>query len=254
MTVLKKWAAVLLSALICLGLSGCDLLPSEEFNDYDVSSYIQALLDSSYHDDHRAYMARIQATEDTAKANNVTTVENAAINFCNAYGLSPDDTQMQRLEEIMAKALLSTRYQVADEVKVETGYTIDVTVSPITSFSGLTEQFTTIRSQAQEEVNSKSMVNLDDGEGQEDGGENGEWGEEGEDEPTPTPAPTPLLKTATELYVDRVLDFCEGRLTSLEFAGGDTTIVLNIRLTKNGELQVDLNQIDEIDRAVLAFQ
>ena len=98
------------------------------------------------------------------------------------------------------------------------------------------------------------MVNLDDGEGQEDGGENGEWGEEGEDEPTPTPAPTPLLKTATELYVDRVLDFCEGRLTSLEFAGGDTTIVLDIRLTKNGELQVDLNQIDEIDRAVLAFQ
>ncbi len=254
MTVLKKWAAVLLSALICLGLSGCDFLPSEEFNDYDVSSYIQALLDSSYHDDHREYMARIQATEDTAKANNVTTVENAAINFCNAYGLSPDDTQMQRLEEIMAKALLSTRYQVADEVKVETGYTIDVTVSPITSFSGLTEQFTTIRSQAQEEVNSKSMVNLDDGEGQEDGGENGEWGEEGEDEPTPTPAPTPLLKTATELYVDRVLDFCEGRLTSLEFAGGDTTIVLNIRLTKNGKLQVDLNQIDEIDRAVLAFQ
>lgn len=254
MTVLKKWAAVLLSALICLGLSGCDLLPSEEFNDYDVSSYIQALLDSSYHDDHRAYMARIQATEDTARANNITTVENAAINFCNAYGLSPDDAQMQRLEEIMAKALLSTRYQVADEVKVETGYTIDVTVSPITSFSGLTEQFTTIRSQAQEEVNSKSMVNLDDGEGQEDGGENGEWSEEGEDVPTPTPAPTPLLKTATELYVDRVLDFCEGRLTALEFAGADTTIVLDIRLTKNGELQVDLNQIDEIDRAVLAFQ
>jgi len=30
-------------------------------------------------------------------------------------------------------------------------------------------------------------------------------------------------------------------------------IVLDIRLTDKGELQLDLNQIDEIDRAVLAF-
>ncbi len=249
MTALKRLAALLLAALMCMGLSGCDFLPSEEFNDYDVSGYIQALLDSSYHDDHRAFMAISQALEDSAKANNITTVENAAINFCNAYSLNPDEEQMERLEGVMATALMGARYQVKDEVKVETGYTEEVTVSPITTFAGLTGEFTSIRSQAQEEVNRTSMVNLQEGEGQEDGGEDGdEWnGEEGEEPaPTPVPTPAPQMKTAAELYLDRVLDLCEQKAAALEFGGEDTVIVLDIRLTDKGELQLDLNQIDEI--------
>ena len=143
-----------------------------------------------------------------------------------------------------------------DEVKVETGYTVEVTVSPITTFAGLTGEFTSIRSQAQEEVNRTSMVNLQDGEGQEDGGEDGdEWnGVEGEEPaPTPVPTPAPQMKTVAELYLDRVLDLCEQKAAALEFGGEDTVIVLDIRLTDKGELQLDLNQIDEIDRAVLAF-
>ena len=61
------------------------------------------------------------------------------------------------------------------------------------------------------------------------------------------------MKTAAELYLDRVLDLCEQKAAALEFGGEDTVIVLDIRLTDKGELQLDLNQIDEIDRAVLAF-
>lgn len=257
MTVLKKAAALLLAVLLCMGFAGCDILPSEEYNDYDVSGYIQALLDSSYHDNHRAFIAITQAADDSAKANNTATVENAAINFCNAYSLNPNDQQMERLKGIMATALLSTRYQVKDEVKVETGYTIEVTVSPITSFAGLTGDFTTLRSQAQEEIDRTSMVNLGEGEGggDDDDGDNWDDGdEEAEPTPSPTPAPTPLLKTAAELYVDKVLDLCEQKAAALEYGGADTVIIMDIRLTQNGELQLDLNQIDEIDRAVLAFQ
>lgn len=255
MKVLKKGAALLLALVLCVGFAGCDILPSEEYNDYDVSGYIQALLDSSYHDSHRAFIAISQAAEDVAKANNTATVENAAINFCNAYSLNPNDQQMERLKGIMATALMSTRYQVADEVKIETGYTIQVTVSPITSFSGLTGDFTSLRSQAQEEINKTSMVNLGEGEGGDEDDDDGWYGEDDDEdeEPTPTPAPTPLLKTATELYVDKVLDLCEQKAAALEFGGTDTVIIMDIRLTSNGELQLDLNQIDEIDRAVLAF-
>lgn len=252
MKAFRKFTALLLAAAICLGSAGCGILPSEEFNDYDVSGYIQALLDSSYHNTHGAFISVTQAAADTAQANNTTTVENAAINFCNAYGLNPTDQQMQRLEGIMSTALLSARYQVKDEVKTETGYTIEVTVSPITTFSGLTEQFTTLRSQAQEEVNRTSMVNLGEGEGGDDDGDGDEGGGE-ENSPTPTPAPTPLLLTAGELYVNKVLDLCESKVSLLEFGSTDTVIVMDIRLTDKGELQLDLNQIDEIDRAVLAF-
>lgn len=255
MKALKGYAALLLAAaLMCAGLAGCDILPSEEYNDYDVSGYIQALLDSSYHDTHQAFVAITQAAEDMAKANNTAAIENEAVNFCNAYGLSPSDEQMQRLEGIMATAMLGARYQVKDEVKVETGYTVEVTVSPITTFAGLTGEFTSLRSQAQEEINSQSMVNLGDGEGDGYGDEDGWYGdEEGYEEPTPTPAPTPDMKTAAELYVDKVLDLCEQKVASLEYGGAEKVIVLNIRLTNNGELQLDLKQIDEIDQAVLDF-
>lgn len=251
MKAFRRSTALLLAAAICIGLAGCSLLPSEEFNDYDVSSYIQALLDSSYHNIHQPLMAITQEPEDSAQANNTITVENAAINFCNAYGLNPSEEQMQRLQGIMSTALLSAKYQVKDEVKTETGYTVEVTVSPITTFSGLTEEFTTIRSQAQEEVDRTSMVNL--GEDEINAGDEEEDEDGGEDGPTPTPAPTPLLLTAGELYINRALDLCESKSSVLEFNGQDTVIVLDIRLTDKGELQLDLNQIDEIDQAVLAF-
>ena len=126
MTALRKGAALLLAALICFGLGGCGILPSEEYNDYDVSGYIQALLDSSYHNSHKALVAITQEEEGSAMANYTTTVENAAINFCNAYSLELSDEQMGRLEDVMAKVLLNARYQVKDEVK--TGKTAGGTV------------------------------------------------------------------------------------------------------------------------------
>jgi len=249
-------AAVLLAVLLCMGCAGCDILPSEEYDDYDVSGYIQALLDSSYHNSHQTFITITQAAEDSAQANNTATVENAAVNFCNAYSLNPNEEQMERLEGIMAQALLSARYQVEDEVKVETGYTIQVTVSPIISFSGLTEEFTALRSQAQEEAASTNMANLNGG--GDNGGDGSEddwddsWDEEGE-EPTPTPQPTPQVD-ASQLYVDKVLDLCQAKAAAPEFDQTDSVIVMDIRLTNNGELQLDLNQIDEIDRTVLRFE
>ena len=188
-------------------------------------------------------------------ANYTTTVENAAINFCNAYSLELSDEQMGRLEDVMAKVLLNARYQVKDEVKTETGYTIEVTVSPITTFAGLTGEFTTLRSQAQEAADRTSMVNMDDGEdGSGDGEEDGGWEDGGGEEPTPTPEPTPQARSATELYVESALELCEAKANDVRFDGTDTVIVMDIRLTEDGKLQLDLNQLDEIDRAVLAFQ
>lgn len=250
-------ASMLLAALLCIGCAGCDILPSEEYDDYDVSGYIQALLDSSYHNDHHKFITITQAAEDSAQANNTATVENAAINFCNAYSLNPNEEQMARLEGIMAQALLSAKYQVADETKVETGYTIEVTVSPITSFSGLTEEFTSLRSQAQEEVDQAARTaGQGDGNQDDDDGGSDDWDDwdDGEPEPTPepTPQPTPQV-SASELYVNKVLDLCQAKAAALEFNQPDAVVVMDIRLTNNGELQLDLNQIDEIDRMVLMF-
>lgn len=261
----KKWAAMLLCLLLAGTCAGCSLLPSEDFDDYDVSSYIQALLDSSYHDSHTAFVAITQATEDSAKANNTTTVENAAINFCNAYDLSPNDQQLDRLEEIIRQILLSAKYTVKDEEKIETGYNIEVDVSPITSFVGIEAEINQLRTQAQEEANKANATPTPEptpeGEAGWDEGVEYGWDEWGNWMPlaTPTPEPTPSPTPAPQvdyqkLFVDKVLDRCQEKAANPEFQGQDVAIVLDIRLTSEGELQLDLNQLDDIDRTVLLFQ
>ena len=135
----KRWAAALLSLALALGLGGCQLFPSDDYNDYDVSAYIQAFLDSSYHNSHERFLALSQSSsQEEALLNNTTTVENAAVNFCNAYGLSPNEEQLTELQGIMGQALASAQYTVMDERRIDTGYYIEVEVTPVTSLAGLT--------------------------------------------------------------------------------------------------------------------
>ncbi len=84
---LKAWLSLFLAASLAVSLAGCTI-PVPGFADYDVSAYIQALLDSSYHDSNEDLMELAKITEEKARANNTTTVENAVVNFCNTYELS----------------------------------------------------------------------------------------------------------------------------------------------------------------------
>ena len=145
----KRWLAVVCAVLLAAALAGCSI-PMPGFADYDVSAYIQGLLDSSYKASHGEFMSLASATLEDAQENNTTTVENAAVEFCNTYNLLADDAQMDRLEDIMARALTQARYTVKEEQKVDTGYYLEVDVSSITNFSGLTRQLESLRQQAQD--------------------------------------------------------------------------------------------------------
>lgn len=257
----KRWAAALLSLALALGLGGCQLFPSDDYNDYDVSAYIQAFLDSSYHNSHERFLALSQSSsQEEALLNNTTTVENAAVNFCNAYGLSPNEEQLTELQGIMGQALASAQYTVMDERRIDTGYYIEVEVTPVTSLAGLESDFHQLRTQAQDEADAANAAANSPTPAPEDGQEEGdEWGDEYSEEepdPTPTPAPTPepVLTDARELYVDKVIQFCRDRLSQVEYQSTSVTIALDIRQTNEGELQLDMNQIESIDGSVLIFK
>ena len=231
----KRWAAALLSLALALGLGGCQLFPSDDYNDYDVSAYIQAFLDSSYHNSHERFLALSQSSsQEEALLNNTTTVENAAVNFCNAYGLSPNEEQLTELQGLMGQALASAQYTVMES------------------------DFHQLRTQAQDEADAANAAANSPTPAPEDGQEDGdEWGDEySEEEPTPTPAPTPepVLTDARELYVDKVIQFCRDRLSQVEYQSTSVTIALDIRQTNEGELQLDMNQIESIDGSVLIFK
>ncbi len=59
---------------------------------------------------------------------------------------------------------------------------------------------------------------------------------------------------ANELYVEKVVEFCRQQTSAVRYSGQSVTISLDIRQTAEGELQLDTNQLDTIDRTVLQFQ
>ena len=53
--------------------------------------------------------------------------------------------------------------------------------------------------------------------------------------------------------MDKVLEYCKEQLSDIRFGDETVTISLDIRQTSEGELQLDTNQLDTIDRTVLQF-
>ena len=287
----KRAALGVASAAMALALAGCTLpLPTSGFADYDVSGYFQALLDSSYKGNNTAYVNVTAVSEEEAQKNNTTTVQNAAINFCNTYGVLPNDEQLSQLEEVMRQALVQADYTVKDEEKVESGYTLEVEVDPIVNFSDLEDEIEKLREEAEEEATqahtqySSSRDEDEDtdsdgygygdedsdsyGYGDEDsdssddgygyGDEDSDSSEDGydygiDDSESSTSSDGNVVD-ANAIFVDKVVALCQEQLSDLRFSGETVTVTLEIRQTDEGELQLDTNQLDTIDRTVLQFQ
>lgn len=252
---IKAWGLLALAALLALALSGCDI-PLPGFADYDVSGYIQALLDSSYHNSHDGFIVVAQTTEEAARENHTTTVENLVVNFCNTYGVHPSDEQLSQLKDIFSQIVQKAQYTVREEQKVDTGYYIEVEVTPIVNFSDCSSQLESLRQQAQEEADALNTPSPSP-EPEEDGDEWGDdgWGDEngeGDESGNPIATPKPVVNqvSSQELYLEKVVEFCRQQAGAIDY-GVARTMSLDIRQTSEGELQLDLNQIENIDRTVL---
>ncbi len=264
----KRWAGVLLCLALLAGMSACSI-PKPGFADYDVSGYVQALLDSSYHDSHEALKETAGVTEESARANNTTTVENAAVLFCNTYGISPSEEQLQELQVIMKQAFALTRYTVKEERKVDTGYYLEVEIASITNFEGRSAEIEKLKAAAQSEATNANTVAPSTVPGEEESGDNEDgddenWDDETEDgtdedggesssqaEPAPQ-APGEKID-ANALFVDKVLDFCKQELANISYDPDTRSMPLDIRQTDQGELQLDMEQIEKIDATVVRF-
>lgn len=242
MKTVKRCAAFFLCAVVLLTTAGCSIFPTPGFAEYDVSGYVKALLDSSYHGDHDA-IKEISGVDDAgAQANSDTTVENAAIYFCNNYGISPSDRQLDELKAIMRQAFALTKYTVKEERKVEGGYYLEVEVAAITNFEGRSQDIDRLKIEAQDQSTGGSAGSSEDGAEDSDDGE----------EPASS-APQETVTDANSLFVDKVLEFCKSELANISYDPDTRSLPLDVIQTEQGELQLDMNQLDAIDRAVIRF-
>ena len=285
-----RWRSLAAAAAMSLLLTGCSL-PMTGFADYDVSGYFQALLDSSYKGKNTEYVDIAATTEEKAMQNNTTTVQNAAVNFCNTYGISPSDEQLSQLEEVMRQALLQADYTVKDEQKVEGGYSLEIEITPIVNFNDLESEIGQLRDEAQEEATQaleeanrqEESSSSDDsyGYGDDDGygygygdsyddsdsygyddsynsygddsyGDSSSSQESSQDEDGDQEETSSV--SANDLFVNKVVEYCQELVQDIRFGDQPVIITLDILQTEDGELQLDTNQLDTIDRTVLQFQ
>ena len=285
-----RWRFLAAAAAMSLLLTGCSL-PMTGFADYDVSGYFQALLDSSYKGKNTEYVDIAATTEEKAMQNNTTTVQNAAVNFCNTYGISPSDEQLSQLEEVMRQALLQADYTVKDEQKVEGGYSLEIEITPIVNFNDLESEIGQLRDEAQEEATQaleeanrqEESSSSDDsyGYGDDDGygygygdsyddsdsygyddsynsygddsyGDSSSSQESSQDEDGDQEETSSV--SANDLFVNKVVEYCQQLVQDIRFGDQPVIITLDILQTEDGELQLDTNQLDTIDRTVLQFQ
>lgn len=255
MKIWKRGIALLLAAALSLSLSACTI-PTPGFADYDVSGYIQALLDSSYHDESQALMEISGLGEDQAGQYNDATVENAAVTFCNTYGLAPSEEQLQEFQRIMKQAFALSKYTVKEERKVEGGYYLEVEIASITNFSQREADIEKLREAARQEATAANTVtplpSSSQEEGQEDGSGEDDFSQPSSQAPVP-PQPSGEPVDANSLFVEKVLAFCRQELANVSYDPETRTVALDIRQTDDGELQLDLNQIETIDNTVVRF-
>lgn len=212
----RRTKATILAAVAALAmlLTGCG---GTQFAEYDVSGYVKALLDSSYRDDNTALMSISGMTQAEAEAYNDTTVENATVRFCNTYDLAPSQDQLDQLEAIMRQVFAQARYSVTNHRQVEGGYYLEVEVTPIVNFVGREADLERLKEQA-----------TDDAAGD-------------------------PLSDANDLYLEKVIAFCKQEMNGIVYESSSRTIPLDIVQTSQGELQIDLEQIEAIDQVVVKF-
>lgn len=254
----RKIAGLVMAFFLTLTLSGCDKL-SSGFTDYDVSGYIKSLLDSSYLQQHNAYMEFTKKSEEVAKENNDTTVENGAVYFCNAYGLYPTDQQMAEIQDIIRQAYLLAKVSVGEKEKTNTGFLVDVVIEPLAIFQNCAAEF----EQALNDIKNGTLAGNENStaesaenmESSEDFSEDAQAqsgladGEEGSAAESALSGEKKLDEKS--LLVDEVIRICKEKLKESPTYGSAVTVSMVILQSDEGNLSLDTRQLDEIDKAVM---
>lgn len=144
MNKLRQFLSLIILAAIVLAFAGC----SAKTKDFDASGYIEAVLDCAYAGENELYIGYTSATAEEAAANNVTTVSNAAVRFFTKYQINASEEQKTALSVVFTDAYKQCKYSVQDKLKTETGYTVEVQYSPMTTFLDLENQIKSIRDEA----------------------------------------------------------------------------------------------------------
>lgn len=131
--------AVIISALMVTGLSGCSVLSL--FNSLDASKYVLGLMDAYYKGVFENYLDQTEDTQENAQKVYDDVMKAKAEAFAAYAGVGMNEDSEPVFNEFAKKIYSQVKYEVKEAVKTKEGFTVDIVISPILVLESIEEQY-----------------------------------------------------------------------------------------------------------------
>lgn len=144
-----KYCKKIISLLLIIPIlvfTGCDLF-------FDPSTYVQASLDAIYKGDFTTYLEMVDISQEKAQQNYEEGYKSEADIFAQRYNIkSLSDGIREQIEQLYQYLYSKVDYTVGENQKTEDGYSVDVTIRPITFFAAEQQKITDYSNQFNADV------------------------------------------------------------------------------------------------------
>jgi len=219
MKLYKKSIVVLFCVLMMTSLNGCSSLSLLTEGEFDASGYVQGIMDATYKAEFDKYVELTEDTKENAQIAYDTVMDTKANAFATYTAVTLTDDSKAKFIEYSKQIYKNAKYEVLEAKKTDTGFTVDVVISPITILQNISsegEAFVT-------EFNTKN--------------ENAEFAD--------------LTQEEYEAeYAKGIMQIFENNISNIQY-GDNVTVTVNVTAQEDNIYTLEADEFSKIDSAIL---
>lgn len=134
---LRKALLLFLSLTFILSFTACDTFETISGTDFDASGYVKCLLDLRHYNETKKYLELTDSTQEESVETYEEWLNNEVNYFCNYAGIQTDkisDEVYDQLHTFIKSVFEKAKYDVKKAMKTDSGYAVEVIVSPVNIF------------------------------------------------------------------------------------------------------------------------
>ncbi|MCI8553904.1 MAG: hypothetical protein HFJ80_03055 [Clostridiales bacterium] len=226
----KKMAAVLAAAVLTVSLAGCHVVQyvQQEVIGFDSAGYVQAVLDCQYKAKYDDYKRLTNSTDQEAAEAYESGMEAESQTFAHYFNVTLDDDSSAKVMDMYKKLYQKAQYTVGEAVRQKDAasdkYTVEVRIKPMKIFDDITEDYAAFWQEFSARYTNEVLMEMKAGD----------------------------LQKYYNAYTDGVLELLNQHIDSVSY-GEEKTLTVHIQQDKDGLYEIDEDDFQEIDLAIIAY-
>lgn len=129
----KNFVVLVMACVMVVSLAACSqTLDAIMMQELDATSYVRGVLKATYLGDFKEYMEFVDVDETEAQEDYLAGLEVEMEYFADYFDISePSDKTKANIVELYKKIYAKSKFEVKDAVKSDSGYNVEVVISPI---------------------------------------------------------------------------------------------------------------------------